>query len=121
MNLLDSIISDKETRREYFPVAGERIYIAPSGVQKERIAPDDLFVLDGNGEPIESPAKDGLKISACTPLFMNAYRLRDAGAVLHSHSVNAMLATLQMSIPAVAMFALAARHLRADLAKMSAD
>lgn len=73
---------------------GERIYIAPSGVQKERIAPEDLFVLDSAGEPIERPANPALKISACTPLFMNAYRLRDAGAVLHSHSVNAMLATL---------------------------
>lgn len=73
---------------------GGRIYIAPSGVQKERIAPEDLFVLDGNGDPIESPADPALEISACTPLFMNAYRLRDAGAVLHSHSVNAMLATL---------------------------
>lgn len=73
---------------------GEHIYIAPSGVQKERIAPEDLFVLDSTGEPIEHPKNPALKISACTPLFMNAYRLRDAGAVLHSHSVNTMLATL---------------------------
>lgn len=73
---------------------GERIYIAPSAVQKERIAREDLFVLDSNGDPIEAPSDPTLKISACTPLFMNAYRERDAGAVLHSHSVNAMLATL---------------------------
>ena len=34
------------------------------------------------------------KLSECAPLFLAAYRLRGAGAVLHSHSVNALLATL---------------------------
>jgi methylthioribulose-1-phosphate dehydratase len=74
--------------------ADGRIYVAPSGVQKERIAPEDLFVLDEAGEILERPARADLKISACTPLFMHAYRLRDAGAVIHSHSVHALLATL---------------------------
>ncbi len=69
--------------------ADGRIYVAPSGVQKERIAPEDLFVLDEAGEILERPARADLKISACTPLFMHAYRLRDAGAVIHSHSVHA--------------------------------
>lgn len=73
---------------------GERIYVAPSGVQKERLHPDDLFVLDRRGDVLERPADPALKVSACTPLFMNAYNLRDAGAVLHSHSLNAMIATL---------------------------
>jgi methylthioribulose-1-phosphate dehydratase len=73
--------------------SGDRIYMAPSGVQKERISPDDIFVLDSNGTVIERPAKD-LTVSACRPLFMHAYRLFHAGAVIHSHSQNAMLATL---------------------------
>lgn len=73
---------------------GDRIYVAPSGVQKERMAPEDLFVIDEDGEILERPADQGLKISACTPLFLNAFRLRDAGAVLHSHSMHAMIATL---------------------------
>lgn len=71
-----------------------RVYMAPSGVQKERLAPEDLFVLDEAGNVVEEPARPGSKVSACAPLFFNAFRLRDAGAVLHSHSVNAMLATL---------------------------
>lgn len=71
-----------------------RVYIAPSGVQKERLEPEDLFVLDEDGEVLERPADESLRVSACAPLFFNAYRLRGAGAVLHSHSVNAMLATL---------------------------
>jgi methylthioribulose-1-phosphate dehydratase len=72
---------------------GGRIYMAPSGVQKERLKPEDIFVLDAEGEPLEEPGR-GLKLSQCAPLFLHAYRIRGAGAVLHSHSVNAMAATL---------------------------
>jgi methylthioribulose-1-phosphate dehydratase len=71
-----------------------RIYVAPSGVQKERIVEDDLYVLDETGAPLEEPAGLDLKPSACTPLFLNAYRLRDAGAVIHSHALSALLVTL---------------------------
>jgi len=71
-----------------------RVYMAPSGVQKERIAEEDVFVLDEAGEVLEAPARPGLKVSECSSLFYNAFRLRDAGAVLHSHSVHAMLVTL---------------------------
>lgn len=71
---------------------GDKIYMAPSGVQKERLQPDDIFVLDMDGNPVKEPA-NGLKCSECKPLFMAAYKLRNAGAVLHSHSMNAMLAT----------------------------
>lgn len=31
------------------------IYIAPSGVQKERIKPDDLFIQDINGVDLHLP------------------------------------------------------------------
>lgn len=72
----------------------DRTFIAPTGVQKERLKPEDLFVLDRDGEVVSRPDDPSLRLSACTPLFYNAYRLRDAGAVLHSHSENAMLATL---------------------------
>lgn len=70
-----------------------KIYMAPSGVQKERLKPPDIFVLDAQGEIIEEPGS-GLKLSQCAPLFMHAYKIRNAGAVLHSHSLNAMAATL---------------------------
>lgn len=71
-----------------------RVYMAPSGVQKERLAPEDLFVLDERGGVVERPADDALKLSQCAPLFLSAFERRGAGAVLHSHSVNALLATL---------------------------
>lgn len=72
---------------------GGRVFMAPSGVQKERLAEADLFELDEEGNVSTAPRGD-LSLSQCAPLFFNAFRLRDAGAVLHSHSIHAMLATL---------------------------
>jgi len=71
-----------------------KIWIAPSGVQKERIQPEDLFVLDpADQNCVLTRPQGGQKISECTPLFYNAYSLCQAGAVLHSHSQHAVLVT----------------------------
>ncbi|KAI0064085.1 Methylthioribulose-1-phosphate dehydratase [Artomyces pyxidatus] len=81
---------------------GDKVYIAPSGVQKERILPAHIFVLPF---PQAAPSPHGdrvflrrpslnLKESACTPLFWNAFDLRDAGSCIHTHSQNAVMATL---------------------------
>lgn len=70
--------------------------MAPSGVQKERIRPEDVFLLDGGSldacKVLRAPADPSLTLSECQPLFFNAYRMRGAGAVLHSHSAWAVLA-----------------------------
>lgn len=74
-----------------------KVYIAPSGVQKERIQPDEIFILDETtGDIIEHPksTRGALKISECTPLFLSAFQLRNAGACLHTHSQNAVLVTM---------------------------
>jgi methylthioribulose-1-phosphate dehydratase len=72
------------------------IYVAPSGVQKERIDAEDVFVLDAarldGAHVLRGPADPGLRISECQPLFFNAFRDRDAGAALHSHSLWPVLA-----------------------------
>ncbi|KAL9918213.1 probable methylthioribulose-1-phosphate dehydratase [Glossina fuscipes] len=71
------------------------IFIAPSGVQKERIMPEDLFVQNIKGEDIQLPPEyKNLTKSQCTPLFMLCYQHRNAGAVIHTHSQNAVMATL---------------------------
>ncbi|XP_053962656.1 probable methylthioribulose-1-phosphate dehydratase [Anastrepha ludens] len=71
------------------------IYIAPSGVQKERIQPDDLFVQDDEGKDIQLPPDyKKLTKSQCTPLFMLAYQHRGAQAVIHTHSMHAVMVTL---------------------------
>jgi methylthioribulose-1-phosphate dehydratase len=71
-----------------------RIYMAPSGVQKERLSAGDIYVLDERGETLCGPTDKSLKLSECSPLFFNAFRLRDAGAVIHSHGIYALLATM---------------------------
>lgn len=77
----------------------EGIHMAPSGVQKERIEPEDVFLLDPadleHCRVLRHPTSSSgasLKVSECQPLFYNAYRERGAGAVIHSHSIWAMLA-----------------------------
>ncbi|KAJ3218437.1 hypothetical protein HK099_005075 [Clydaea vesicula] len=75
----------------------DHYYIAPSGVQKERMQPSDLFILNKNQEIISLPHNKSLKMSQCTPLFFNAYNLRNCGACIHTHSQNAVLATLLFS------------------------
>uniref|UniRef100_UPI00398EF55B methylthioribulose-1-phosphate dehydratase isoform X2 n=1 Tax=Pristiophorus japonicus TaxID=55135 RepID=UPI00398EF55B len=73
----------------------DEIYIAPSGVQKERIQPDDMFVCDIEERDISGPPlSKKLTKSQCTPLFMNAYTKRGSGAVIHMHSKAAVMATL---------------------------
>lgn len=65
----------------------DQIFIAPSGVQKERMESDDLFVQDMDGVDIEVPsAEKCLSKSQCTPIFMCSFTERNAGAVIHIHS-----------------------------------
>ncbi|CAH1977819.1 unnamed protein product [Acanthoscelides obtectus] len=74
---------------------GDKIYIAPSAVQKERIHSSDMFVQTIEGDDLELPPPEKkLKKSQCTPLFMCAYTMRNAGAVIHTHSKAAVIATL---------------------------
>lgn len=72
------------------------VYIAPSGVQKERMESHQLFVMNLHDRALlRKPLV--LNPSACTPLFYNAYTMRDAGACIHTHSQNAVMATLLYS------------------------
>jgi methylthioribulose 1-phosphate dehydratase/enolase-phosphatase E1 len=77
---------------------GNRVYMTPSGVQKERILPDELYVTDTVGNvlcvPKAKPGKKAPKLSDCSQLFLQAFQLRGAGAVLHSHHYTCNLATM---------------------------
>lgn len=84
------------------------VYIAPSGIQKERLHPKEMFVVELPEKILRGPNEDNekeplsldlaanfkYKPLACTPLFLGIYNLRDAGACIHTHSQNAVLATL---------------------------
>lgn len=70
-------------------------FIAPSGVQKERMVPEDLYVLDKAKNVVRGPPPEKkFKPSQCTPLFMNTFDMRNAGACIHTHSQSAVMATL---------------------------
>ena len=80
--------------------SSDKVYIAPSGVQKERIESSHIFVLP---YPQSSPESQRtflrkpaipLKESACTPLFWAAFDIRNAKACIHTHSQHAVMATL---------------------------
>jgi len=73
---------------------GDHLIVAPSGVQKERMTPDQMFALSLDGEVVSRPDDPALRPSECSALFLKAVVLRGAGAVIHSHSMNAMMATL---------------------------
>ncbi|KAI1617346.1 methylthioribulose-1-phosphate dehydratase [Exophiala viscosa] len=77
----------------------EHVFIAPSGVQKELMQPENIFVLDFPTPKYPPSARKyirkplNLKPSACTPLFLATFE-RGAGCCIHTHSQWAVLVTL---------------------------
>ena len=77
-----------------------RLYIKPSGVDYDRLAPEDLAEVDfGTGEPVG----DGLKPSVDLPHHLHLYRrLPEVGGIVHTHSNYATaFAAVRRSIPVV--------------------
>jgi methylthioribulose-1-phosphate dehydratase len=70
------------------------IYVAPAAVRAEQLTSEDLFMLDLDGNVVSTPSEPDYRVSESLPMFMNAYRLRSAAAVIHSQSLNAVLVTL---------------------------
>ena len=74
------------------PADGGNLLLAPTGVHKERVQPDEFFVVDpADGRVLRSPEKDGLRPSECNSIFCLAVRERAAGSVIHSHALSAVL------------------------------
>ena len=72
-----------------------RIFVAPSGVQKEDMVGDDVFELDMDRQVVVPPKTPNLRQSACTPLWYVVYKhVKSAMCVIHTHSMHAQLATL---------------------------
>jgi methylthioribulose 1-phosphate dehydratase / enolase-phosphatase E1 len=72
-----------------------RVFVAPSGIQKEDMVGDDIFELDMDRNVVHPPRTKGLRQSACTPLWYVVYKLRPSAAcVIHTHSLTAVQATL---------------------------
>ncbi|KAL8510216.1 hypothetical protein ACS0TY_017146 [Phlomoides rotata] len=81
------------------PKSEQLIVMSPSGVQKERMMEEDMYVMTSDGtvlsEPLAKPwPNKPPKCSDCGPLFLKAYEMRNAGAVIHSHGMESCLVTM---------------------------
>jgi methylthioribulose-1-phosphate dehydratase len=70
-----------------------RLLLAPTGVHKERVRPEDFFVVDpDDGRVLEHPPDTALRPSECSDIFRAIIAARGAGSVVHSHALSAVLA-----------------------------
>lgn len=74
------------------------IYMAPAGASRARLRPGDIYTFNLAGQVIESPEHEGWEPSQTVPLVLEIMRLREVGAVIHSHSVPAVLATVTSEV-----------------------
>ena len=69
------------------------LLLAPTGVHKERVRPDEFFTVDPrDGSVLRTPADPDLRPSECNPIFCLSARERGARSVVHSHALSAVLA-----------------------------
>jgi methylthioribulose-1-phosphate dehydratase len=75
------------------PADGGGLLLAPTGVHKERIRPDEFFTVDpADGHVISAPDDPALRPSECNSIFCLAARERAARSIVHSHALSAVLA-----------------------------
>jgi len=60
-----------------------RIAITPSGVDKGRLAPEQILEIDGDARPVRGSGRPSDEAA----IHLAVVRARNAGAVLHTHSV----------------------------------
>lgn len=75
------------------------VLVTPSGLDYARLGPDDVVLVDLNGEFIDGPWKPSTE----TPMHTGIYRSRpEVGGIVHTHSRYATtLACLGLSIPPI--------------------
>jgi methylthioribulose-1-phosphate dehydratase len=70
-----------------------RLLLAPTGVHKELVRPEDFFVVDvSSGRVLETASDPALRPSECVDIFRTVIQRRGAGAIVHSHALSAVLA-----------------------------
>lgn len=69
------------------------LLLAPTGVHKELVQPDELFTVDpADGHVVRRPDREDLRPSECNAIFCLTHRARGAWSVVHSHALSAVLA-----------------------------
>ena len=75
------------------PTRDGDIFLAPTGVHKELVEPQDFFVVSPADGRVLRPAEDpALKPSECGPIFCATARARGALSSMHSHALSTVLA-----------------------------
>jgi methylthioribulose-1-phosphate dehydratase len=74
------------------PADGGGLLLAPTGVHKERVRPDEFFTVEpADGSILRSPADPDLRPSECNSIFCLTARERGARSVVHSHALSSVL------------------------------
>jgi methylthioribulose-1-phosphate dehydratase len=75
------------------PTQDGNLFLAPTGVHKELVRPEDFFVVaPADGSVVRQPKTPGLRPSECNAIFCLIARERGARSVAHSHGLPAVLA-----------------------------
>ncbi|MGZ4140334.1 MAG: methylthioribulose 1-phosphate dehydratase [Actinomycetota bacterium] len=75
------------------PTDDGNLFLPPTGVHKERIQPDDFFVVSpSDGSVVAAAVDPALRPSECNSIFCTAARMRGARSVMHSHALSSVLA-----------------------------
>jgi methylthioribulose-1-phosphate dehydratase len=75
------------------PTEDGNLFLAPTGVHKELVTPEDFFVVSpADGAILREPETPGLRPSECNAIFGLIARERGARSVAHSHALTAVLA-----------------------------
>jgi L-fuculose-phosphate aldolase len=76
----------------------DRIFITPSGIRSDVLSPDQIAVLDLDGQIVDAPVRP----SSESPFHIAIYNATDAVAVAHCHSMYATaLSTVCAELPAI--------------------
>ncbi|GAA1834570.1 class II aldolase/adducin family protein [Pseudonocardia ailaonensis] len=76
---------------------GELVAVTPTGVDYDRLAPEEVSVVDLVGGSVE-----GLEPSSELPMHLAVYRATDAAAVVHTHPLHATaLSTVADELPGI--------------------
>ncbi|KAL8166210.1 hypothetical protein V2J09_007709 [Rumex salicifolius] len=81
------------------PKPQQIVVMSPSGVQKERMEAEDMYVLSPEGPVIFSPSPKPYphtppKCSDSAPPFKKVFELHNAGAIIHSHGMETCIVTM---------------------------
>ena len=75
------------------PSEDGNLLVAPTGVHKERVQPEDLFVIAvADTSVVRPPTDDSLRPSECSHIFTLVARERGVRSVVHTHALSAVLA-----------------------------